>query len=76
MCERKMEESMPESDEPKGVLVRVYDKSGKEFVCPLSALKEPGSVTEEELRHCFDSAEGAFSDSEIMAIIRSDLHKE
>ncbi len=67
---------MPESNDPKIVLVRVHDRSGKEYVCPLSALKEPDSFTEEELRHCFDSAEGAFSDAEIMAIIRSDLRKE
>lgn len=67
---------MSESEDPKVVFVRVQDRSGKEFICPLSALKNPESITDEELQHCFDTAEEAFSDSEIMAIIRNDLRKE
>lgn len=70
------EEAMTESDEQGVVFVRVYDRYGKEYICPLDALKDPKSVTKEELANCLDSAEEAFSDTEIMAIIRSDLHKE
>lgn len=33
-------------------LVRVTDRSGKEFVCPITALRDPNTLTEEEKRHC------------------------
>ena len=56
--------------------VKVVDRSGKEYVCPLNALKDPNNATEEELRNCFDSVEEAFSDAEVLAIIKSELRKD
>jgi hypothetical protein len=66
---------MPESDDRKPVYVRVWDRAGKEYICPLKALKDPKAVSDDELKHCLDSTEEAFNDSEIMAIIKSDLEK-
>jgi hypothetical protein len=65
--------------EPKNsptLYVRVKDRLGKEFICPLDALKDPKHCTEEELKNCLDSADQAFSDSEIYAIIRSEFRKD
>ncbi|HMK35924.1 MAG TPA: hypothetical protein VK463_12700 [Desulfomonilaceae bacterium] len=59
-----------------GVYVRVKDRSGKEFICPLDALRRPESVTEDELKNCLDSADEAFSDSEIFAIIKNEFKKD
>ncbi len=70
------EETMPEFDDDMPVYVRVWDKMGKEYICPLDALKDPKDATEEELKRCLDSTEEAFNDSEIMAIIKSDLEKK
>ena len=42
--------------EPKEVWVRVKDDAGNEFICPLNALKDRQSATEEELDHCVDDA--------------------
>jgi hypothetical protein len=56
--------------------VKVVDRSGKEYVCPLNALKDPNNVSEEELKNCFDSVEEAFSDAEVLAIIKSELRKD
>jgi hypothetical protein len=56
--------------------VKVVDRSGKEYVCRRSALKDPNSATEEELKNCFDSVEDAFSDDEVLAIIKSELRKD
>ena len=36
--------------------VRVKDYEGSDFICPLSALKDPEKATEEELENCVDSA--------------------
>jgi hypothetical protein len=36
--------------------VRVKDDAGNEFICPLNALKDRQSATEEELDHCVDDA--------------------
>jgi hypothetical protein len=36
--------------------VWVKDKAGNEFVCPLNALKDRNSVSEEELKNCVDDA--------------------
>jgi hypothetical protein len=36
--------------------VRVTDYEGSDFICPLSALKDPKQATEEELQNCVDSA--------------------
>ncbi len=48
----------------------------KRYVCPLSALKDPQNATEEELKNCFNSVEDAFSDAEVIAIIKSELKKD
>jgi len=39
----------------KDRFVWVKDKEGKEFVCPIDALKNPDELTEEEKAHCIDS---------------------
>ena len=38
------------------VYVKVRDKAGNEFVCPIEALKSIDEVTEEVLDHCVDDA--------------------
>ena len=63
------------TDESK-TYVKVVDRSGKEYVCPLNALKDPNNVSEEELKSCFDSVEEAFNDAEVLAIIKSELRKD
>ena len=30
----------------------VKDKDGNEYLCPIDALKDPSSVSAEELKHC------------------------
>lgn len=50
-------------DEPnfdKGALVWVKDKAGNEFLCPVSALKDPAKASEEELKNCIDAVDGEF----------------
>ena len=42
--------------EKKEVWVRVKDDVGNEFICPLNALKDRQSATEDELDHCVDDA--------------------
>jgi hypothetical protein len=42
--------------ETKDVWVRVKDDAGNEFICPLNALKDRQSATEEELDNCVDDA--------------------
>lgn len=66
---------MTESKHQSTVFIRVEDRAGNQYICPLEALKDPAHATEEELRNCFDSMEEAFSDTEILAIIKSDLRK-
>jgi hypothetical protein len=45
------------SDFERGeVFVRVKDRSGEEFVCPLQALRNPKDLSPEELENCVDSA--------------------
>jgi hypothetical protein len=56
--------------------VRVRDRMGREFICPRDALISVDNLTEEELKRCFDSAEEAFNDDEVMAIIRSEFRKD
>jgi len=46
---------MTEKDK-KDVWVRVKDDAGNEFICPLNALKDRGSATDEELDNCVDDA--------------------
>ena len=67
---------MPERKDKDTVYVRVTDGSGKEFLCPVDALKDPDHCTEEGLRRCLDSAEEAFTDEEIFAIIKSEFRKK
>ena len=38
------------------VYVRVKDRAGNEFVCPIDALKKLKEVPEEILDHCVDDA--------------------
>jgi hypothetical protein len=38
------------------LFVRVTDRSGQEFVCPLKSLRNPKELNEEELDNCVDSA--------------------
>jgi len=45
-----------EEKEKKDVWVRVKDDAGNEFICPLNALKDRRSATNEELDNCFDDA--------------------
>ncbi len=42
--------------EKRDVWVRVKDNAGNEFICPLDALKDRGSATEDELDNCVDDA--------------------
>jgi|APFre7841882630_1041343.scaffolds.fasta_scaffold410059_1 hypothetical protein len=67
---------MTEVKDESKTYVKVVDRSGKEYVCPLNSLKDPNNVSEEELKHCFDSVEEAFSDAEVLAILRSELRKD
>lgn len=55
--------------------VKVVDRAGNEFICPVNALKNPDLVDEDDLKNCFDSAKEAFSDEEALSIIRNDLKK-
>ena len=46
----------------KALYVRVHDKAGNEFICPLEALKDPKTATEQELNQCVDDAtEGRYA---------------
>ena len=67
---------MAKSKEGSTVYIRVHDQSGKEYICPLDALKDPKDCTEEELKNCLDFASEAFTDEEVMAIIKSEFHKD
>lgn len=71
-----MEVTMAESKDKSTIYVKVVDGKGKRYVCPLSALKDPQNATEEELKNCFNSVEDAFSDAEVIAIIKSELKKD
>ena len=44
------------NQEEKDVWVRVKDNAGNEFICPLNALKDRQSATDEELDNCVDDA--------------------
>ena len=67
---------MTEVKDESKTFVKVVDRSGKEYVCPSNALKDPNNASEEELKNCFDSVEEAFSDAEVLAIIKSELRKD
>lgn len=38
------------------VYVRVSDRAGNEFLCPLSKLRDPKNMSEEDLENCVDEA--------------------
>jgi hypothetical protein len=38
----------------KEVYVRVQDRGGNEFICPLESLKDPDKASEDELANCVD----------------------
>ena len=40
----------------KTTYVRVQDKAGNEFICPLDALKDFKTASEEDLEQCVDDA--------------------
>ena len=42
--------------EKRDLWVRVKDNAGNEFICPLNALKDRQSATDEELDNCVDDA--------------------
>jgi hypothetical protein len=51
------EEEIPMSEGKEDqVYVRVKDRAGNEFVCPIDALKKLKEVPEEILDHCVDDA--------------------
>ena len=45
---------MKKSD--KEVFVKVTDGAGNEFICPIDALKDKASASEDELENCVDNA--------------------
>jgi hypothetical protein len=40
--------------EKKTLFVRVQDKAGNKFFCPIDALRDPETATSEELEQCVD----------------------
>jgi hypothetical protein len=38
------------------VYVRVTDGAGNQFLCPLEALKDPATASDQELENCVDDA--------------------
>ena len=70
----KEQEMTAPKDKPPAYLV-VKDRSGKEYICPKDALRDPREFTEEELKKCLDSLEEPFSDEEVLAIIKSEFRK-
>lgn len=43
-------------EKKKDQYVRVKDSAGNTFVCPLSALRKPKDLTDDELEECVDDA--------------------
>ena len=53
-------EKKPEVTESTATqFIVVKDKSGKEFICRLSDLRDPSSLTEEEKKRCYENVEDA-----------------
>lgn len=42
--------------ESKATYVRVQDKAGNEFICPIDALRDLKTASEEDLEQCVDDA--------------------
>ena len=70
------EQGMKEPEDRLPVYVVVKDRSGKEYICPRDALRDPGEFTEEELKKCLDSRGEPFNDEEVLAIIKSEFRKD
>jgi hypothetical protein len=45
-----------ESKEKKNLYVRVKDRAGNDFLCPIDALKDPKDATDDEIANCVDDA--------------------
>ncbi len=59
-----MEEKKPEITESTATqFVVVKDKSGREFVCRLSDLKDPSALSEEEKKRCYENVEDALKEA-------------
>jgi len=41
-------------NDKQALYVRVHDQAGNEFLCPLDALKDPKTASDEELDNCVD----------------------
>jgi protein-tyrosine-phosphatase len=61
MSEKKKPE-VTESTATQFIMVR--DKSGKEFVCRITDLKDPSQLTEEEKKRCYENIEDAMKEME------------
>jgi len=44
------------AEKEKDVYVKVKDMAGNEFVCPISALKNPKDLPEQDKENCVDDA--------------------
>jgi len=43
-------------NDKKNLYVRVKDRAGNDFLCPIEALKDPKDVTDDEIANCVDDA--------------------
>lgn len=58
-------EKKPEVTESTATqFIIVRDKSGKEFVCKITDLKDPSQLTEEEKKRCYENIEDAMKEME------------
>lgn len=67
---------MTQEEEKQGKYIRVKDRAGREFICPRDALRDPSEFEEEELEDCVESYDEAFTDREVMAIIKNEFRKD
>ncbi|HHN64769.1 MAG TPA: hypothetical protein ENK09_05360 [Nitrospirae bacterium] len=57
------EEKKPEVTESTATqFVIVRDKSGKEYVCRITDLRDPSHLTEEEKKRCYENVEDAIKE--------------
>jgi hypothetical protein len=61
-----MEEKPEITESTATQFVLVKDKSGKEFICKISDLKDPSSVSEDEKKKCIENVEEYLKESEGM----------
>ena len=57
--EEMMEEKPEITESTATQFILVKDKTGKEFVCKLTDLKDPSHLTEEEKKRCYENVEDA-----------------